>query len=222
MAFWWKLLGIVAEKHFTFEDVEFDENRFFVTFLPWTVHNEQKSFGRLVKSCSRVFKAASYMSRGTMNWVKHFYSIVFTIFEYWAKTIGPFAGIFSAGLSKLQSKFQGDESHEIRFLSLFSQELLILSKKLSNFSWKNFTGVFEAASYVSRGAMTWGKHFVLELFLLSLDIRIKIFSLLVETSRHCCRKTVYVSRSWVWRKPFFLTFLSWNVHIEEKSFGFFG
>ena len=151
-----------------------------------------------------------------------FQLIFFTIFAHWAKTIGFFGGIFSAGLSKLQSKFQGDESHEIRFLSLFSQELLILSKKLSTFSCKNITGVFEAASYVSRGAMTWGKHFVLELFLLSLDIQIKNFCLLVETSRHCCRKTIYVSRSWVWRKPFFVTFLSWTVHIEQKSFDLFG
>ena len=143
------------------------------------------------------------------------------MFAHWAKTIGPFVGSFSAVLSKLHSKFQGDKSREICLLSLFSQELLILSKKLSTFSCKNFTGVFEAASYVSRGAMTWGKNFVLELFLLSLDIQIKNFSLLVETSRHCCRKTIYVSRSWVWRKPFFVTFLSRNVHIEQKSFGLF-
>ena len=132
-----------------------------------------------------------------------FQLIFFTIFAHWAKTIGFFGGNFSSGLSKLQSKFQEDESHEIRFLSLFSQELSILNKKLSNFSCKNFTRVFEAASYVSRGAMTWGKHFVLELFLLSFDIQIKNFSLLVETSRHCCKSAVYVSRSWDWRKPFF-------------------
>ena len=119
-------------------------------------------------------------------------------------------------MSKLQSNFQEDESHEIRFLSLFSQELLILSKKLSTFSCENFTGVFEAASYVSRGAMTCGKHFVLELFLLSLDIQIKIVSLLVETFWHCCRKTIYVSRSWVWRKPFYLLF-SHEMFILSKN-----
>ena len=145
-----------------------------------------------------------------------FQLIFFTIFAHWAKTIGPFGGNFSASLSKLQSKFQEDESHEIRFLSVFSQELLILSKKLSNFSFKNFTGVFEAASYVSRGAMTWGKHVVLELFLLCLDMQIKNFSLSVETSRHCCRKTIYVSRSWVWRKPFFLLF-SHEIFILRKK-----
>ena len=144
--------------------------------------------------------------------------VFFTVFAHWAKTIGPFGGNFSAGLSKLQSKFQEDESHEIRLLSLFSEELLILSKKLSIFSCKNFTRVLEAASYVSSGARTWGKHFVLELFLLFLDLQIKIFSLLVETSRHYCRKTFYVSRSWVWRKPFFVSFLSWTVHIEQKKF----
>ena len=111
------------------------------------------------------------------EWIEEniFWLIVFTIFADWAKTIGPFVGSFSAVLSKLQSKFQGDESHENRFLSLFSQKLLILNKKLSTFSFKNFARVFEAASYVSRGAMTWGKHFVLELFLLSFDIQIKNF-----------------------------------------------
>ena len=134
--------------------------------------------------------------------------IFFTVFAHWAKTIGPFGGNFSAGLSKLQFKFQEDESHEIRFLSLFFEELLILSNKLSTFSCKNFTRVLEAASYVSRGAMTWGKHFVLELFLLSLDIQIKNFSLLVETSRHCCKSAVYVTRSWDWRKPFSCFFFS--------------
>ena len=207
---------------FTCQEVEIDVNHFFVSFLSWTVHIEQKVLAVLVKRCSRVFKAAYYVSRGTMDW-ENFLKLYFnTIFAHWSKTIGPIGAIFSAGLSKLHSKFQGDESHEIRFLSLFSQKLLILSKKLSTFSFKNFTGVFEAASYVSRGAMTWGKHFVLELFLLSLDIQIKIFSLLVETSRHCCRKTIYVSRSWVWRKPFFLTFLWRNVHIGQKSFGLFG
>ena len=151
-----------------------------------------------------------------------FQLISFTIFAHWAKTIVPFGGNFSPGLSKMQSKFQEDESHEIHFLSLFSQEFLILSRKLSTFLCKNFTRVLEAASYVSRGAMTWGEHFVLEPFLLSLDIQIKNSSLLVETSRHCCRKTIYVSRSWVWRKPFFVTFLSRNLHIGQKSFGLFG
>ena len=93
-----------------------------------------------------------------------FFKLIFnTIFGYWAETMGPFGGNFSAVLSKLQSKFQEDESHEICILSLLFQELLILSKKLSTFSCKNFSRVFEAASYVSRGAMTWGKRFVLEL-----------------------------------------------------------
>ena len=139
------------------------------------------------------------------QWIEEdFFKLIFnTISGYWAKTMGPFGGNFSAGLSKLQSKFQEDESHEIRILSLFSHELLILSKKLSNFSCKIFTKVFEAACYVSRGAMTWGKHFVFELFLLSLDIQIKNFSLLVETSLHCCKGAVYVSRNWDWRNPFF-------------------
>ena len=148
--------------------------------------------------------------------------IVNTIFGYWAKTMGPFGGNFSAVLSKLQSNFQEEESLEIRFLSLFSQELLIMSKKLATFCSKNFTRVFEAAPYVSRGAITWGKHFVLELFLLSSDLQIKNLSLLVETSRHCCKCAVYVSRSWDWRKPFFVSFFSWTVHFEQKSFGRFG
>ena len=152
-----------------------------------------------------------------------FFELIFnTIFGYWAKTMGPFGGKFRQCCQNCNLNFKKTSPLKFVFLSLFSQELLILSKKLSTFLCKNFSRVFEAASYVSRGAMTWGKHFVLELFLLSLDIQIKNFSLLVETSRHCCRKTIYVSRSWVWRKPFFLTFLSWNFHIEQKSFGLFG
>ena len=146
------------------------------------------------------------------QWIEEdfFKLILNTIFGYWGKTREPFGGNFSAGLSKLQSKFQEDESHEIRILSLFSQELLILSKKLSTFLCKNFTRVFEAASYVSRGAMTWGKHFLLELSLLSSEIQLKHFGLLVETSRHCCRRAIYVWRCWIWRKPFFCYFSAMN------------
>ena len=132
--------------------------------------------------------------------------------------MGLFGLNFSAGLSKMQSKFQEDEYHEIRILSLFSLELLILSKKPSTFCCKSFSRVFDAASYVSRGAMTWEKHFVLELFLLSSDIQIKQFGLLVETSRHCCRKAIYVSRSWVWRKPFFCYFSLMNCSYWAKKF----
>ena len=121
-------------------------------------------------------------------------------------------------MSKLQSNFQEDESYEIRFLSLFCNKLLILSKKISFFCCKNFSRIFEAASYVSRGAMTWEKHFVLELFLLSSDIHIKHFGLLVETSKHCCRKQVYVSRVWVWRKPFFCYFSASNWWYWAKKF----
>ena len=147
-----------------------------------------------------------------------FYLIFYTIVGHWAKTMGPFGGNFSAGLSKLQSKFQEDESHEIRFLSLFSNQMLILSKKNSFFRCKNFSRVFEAACYVSRGATTWEKHFVLELFLLSSDIQIKRFGLLVETSRHCCKSAVYFSRSWVWRKPFSCHFSLMNCSYWPKKF----
>ena len=119
-----------------------------------------------------------------------FYLIFYTIFGHWARIMGLFGEKFSAGLSKMQSKFQEDESHAIRFLSLFSLELLILSKKRSTFCFKSFSRVFDDASYLFRGAMSWEKHFALELFVLSSDIQIYYFSLLVETSRHCCRKTI--------------------------------
>ena len=130
MAFWWKLLSLVAVKQFTCQEFEFDGNHFFVTFLPATVDIEQKI----------------------------------------------------------------------------------------SFSWcKTFSRIFEAASYVSRGAMALEKHFVLELFLLSSDIHIKYFSLLVETSKHCCRKQIYVSRVWVWRKPFFCYFSASNCWYWAKN-----
>ena len=118
----------------------------------------------------------------------------------------------------MQSRFQEDEPHEIRFLSLFSHELLKKSRKLSTFWCKNFSGVFEAASYVSRRAMAWEKNFVLQLFLLSSVIQIKLFSLLVETSRHCCKGAVYVLRSLVWSKPFFLLLFFMNCWYWAKEF----
>ena len=131
MAFWWKLLSIVAEKQFTCQEFEFDGNR---------------------------------------------------------------------------------------FLLLFCQELVILCKNFSNFCCKSFSRVFNAACYVSRWAMAWEKPFVLELFLLSSDIQIKRFGLLVETSRHCCKSAVYVSRSWVWRKPFSCYFSLMNCSYWSKTF----
>ena len=154
------------------------------------------------------------------QWIEEnvFWLNFYTIFCYWAKTMGPFGGNFSAGLSKLQSKFQEDESHEIRFLSLFSNEMMILSKKNLIFWCKNFSRVFKAASYVSRGAMTWGKHLVLKVFYLNSDIQTKQFSLLVETSRHCCKSAVYVSRGWVWRKPFCCYFSLMNFPYWAKNF----
>ena len=108
------------------------------------------------------------------QWIREkcFYLIFYTIFGHWARIMGLFGEKFSAGLSKMQSKYQEDEYHEIRILSLFSLELLILSKKRSTFCFKSFSGVFDDASYLSRGAMSWEKHFVLELFLLSSDIQI--------------------------------------------------
>ena len=108
------------------------------------------------------------------------------------------------------------------FFLLFSHELFIFSKKVLAFLGKRCSRFFEAASYVSRGAMTWGKHFNLKLFLLYSDFRIKYFGPLMEFFRHCCRKSIYLSRSWVWRKRFFVTFLPWTVHNEQTSFGFFG
>ena len=147
-----------------------------------------------------------------------FYLIFYTIVGHWAKTMGPFGGNFSAGSTKMLFRFQEDESDEIRSFSLFSLELLILSKKPSTFCCKSFSRVFDDASYVSRGAMSWEKHFVLELFLLSSDIHINYFGLLVEASKHCCRKAIYVSRVWVWRKPFFVTFLPGTGDIVQKSF----
>ena len=104
------------------------------------------------------------------------------------------------------------------FLLLFCHELLTLSKKFSTFWCKSFRRVFDTASYVSRGAMTWGKHLVLKLFYLNSDIQTKQFSLLVETSRHCCKSAVYVSRGWVWRKPFFCYFLPMNCSYWAKNF----
>ena len=204
LACWWKLLAIVAKVQFTWQEVEIDVNRFLVFFSLINCSYWAKKFWS-----SWLNVAAGFLKLHPTcpeeQWIEEdfFKLILNTIFGYWGKTRGLFGGNFSAGLSKLQSKFQEDESLEIRFLSLFSQELLILSKKLSTFLCKNFSRVFEAASYVSGGAMTWGKHFVLELFLLSLDIQITNFSLLVETSRHCCKSAVYASRSWDWRKPFF-------------------
>ena len=65
--------------------------------------------------------------------------------------------------------------------------------------------------------MTWEKKFVLQLFLFSSDIQINYFGLLVGTSRHCCKGAVYVSRSWVWRKPFFLLLFSHELFILSKQ-----
>ena len=86
------------------------------------------------------------------------------------------------------------------------------------FFCKTFSRLFQAASYVSRGAMALEKHFVLELFLLSSDIHIKHFGLLVETSKHCCRKQTYVSTVWVWRKPFFCYFSASNWWYWAENF----
>ena len=204
LACWWKRLAIVAKVQFTWQEVEIDVNRFLVFFSLINCSYWAKKFWSF-----RLNVAAGFLKLHPTcpeeKWIEEdFFKLILNpIFGYWGKTRGTFGGNFSAGLSKLQSKFQEDESLEIRFLSLFSQELLILSKKLSTFLCKNFSRVFEAASYVSGRAMTWGKHFVLELFLLSLDIQITNFSLLVETSRHCCKSAVYASRIWDWRKPFF-------------------
>ena len=128
---------------------------------------------------------------------------VFVIFGHSDKTFWPFGGNVSALLQKSNLRVKKLSLTEAVFLLLFSHELFILSKKVVDYLVKRCSRVFKAASYVSRGAMAWEKNFVLELFLLALDIQIKQFGLLVETSRHCCGKAIYVSRSWVWRKPFF-------------------
>ena len=97
-----------------------------------------------------------------------------------------------------------------------------MSRTLSTFWCKNFSGVFEAASYVSRRALAWEKNFVLQLFLLSSDIQIKHFCLFVGVPRHCWRKAVYVSGSWVWRKPFFCYFSAMNCWYWAKILQHFG
>ena len=90
------------------------------------------------------------------------------------------------------------------------------------FCCKFFSRIFDAASYVSRGAMACEKHFVLELFLLSSDIQLKHFGLLVETSKPRCSKAIYVSGVWVWRKPFFCYFSARNCWYWAKNFQTFG
>ena len=143
---------------------------------------------------------------GTFRW---------NILAFWWKLLGI--------VPENQFTCQEIEFDGIRFFCFsFCLELLILSKNFSTFLCKKFRRVFETASYLSRGAMTGRKHFVLELFLLFSDIQIKNFSLLVDTSRHCCRKAIYVSRSWVWRKPFFCYFSAMNCWYWAKNLQHFG
>ena len=88
------------------------------------------------------------------------------------KQWGPLAETFRQGCKNCNPSFKKTSPMKFVFCHCSPMKCWYWAKK-SHFFWcKNFSRVFEAASYVSRGAMTWGEHFVLELFLLSLDIQI--------------------------------------------------
>ena len=67
----------------------------------------KKVLAFLVKRCSRVFKAASYVSRGTMNWGKQFSIDFFLLSSHIElKQLGPLADIFKQGCQNCNLTFK--------------------------------------------------------------------------------------------------------------------